>query len=245
MIRKTGGFEEEGVQVVKPVKPQRESLMDKEVHLRINPKQLMRIGLVVIVLMGVFFLGRLSANNFELTGLATSEAQTVEAEPSIEAKTATVQEDEKLSPGEASALEPTNEQELPTTEEVKESIYSGPYKKVSIDVRGIDFEWKDTWGKILGFTYSIRNDEEGTIQPSYFLVMLEGYKDQDRRATLSEVNQKVKPGQIQAGTITLEKSFNYNEATAGNLDSVKVSVILFDVNLKAMASHHQEFNLKR
>lgn len=244
MIRRTGGFEEEGVQVVKPIKPQRESLMDKEVSLKINPKRLMRIGVVIVVLLGVFFLGRFSANNFELTGLATSEVQAIEPEvpavPTPEVETVTEEPEEEIS-----ASEPTNEQELPAVEEAEELIYSGPYKKVSIDVRGIDFEWKETWGKMLGFTYSIKNDEEGTILPGYFTVILEGYKDQDRRATLPEINHKVKSGQIQAGTITLDKAFNYNEATAGNPENIKVSVILFDTNLKPIASHHQEFNLKR
>src|SRR3989344_5104759 len=237
-MKNIGGFEEEGVKIVREVKPQRDSLMDKEVSVKVNPRRLARVGVVIVVLLAVFFLGRFSANNFELTGLATSEVQAAE-EP--EAPIEEVPEAEII---EEAPVEEVVEV-TPEAEEVEEIIITGPYKNVDIEVRGVEVEWMDTWGKLNGFTYSIKNNEAGTILPSYFLVMMEGYKDQEKVATLAEEQQTVKSRQIQSGTIALDKSFNYNEATAGNLENVQVNVILFDIDKKPIASYHQEFNLKR
>ena len=233
MVNNTGGFEEEGVQAQKPKKTSLN--LDREVNLKINPAKVGKVGLVVVVLLAVFFLGRLSANSFELTGLATGdtieEVEEVVEEPEVEKEVVDTE------PEEVSEEEP--EEVVEDEEEIVDT-----YKNVKVQVNNVEVEWKETWGKITKLRYSITNNEDGTILPSHFLVMVEGYKDAEKEAYLDDELTKIKSGQVQSGVVTLDKPFNYNEVTAGNLDSVQVRIILFDVDSKPIASFQNEFNLK-
>ena len=234
----TNGFEEEGIQVQKPKKSSIN--FDREVSFKINPAKIGKIGLVVIVLLAVFFLGRLSTNNFDLTGLATGDV--VEEVKEIETPSTEIEEVKEV----VEEVVPKEEPEEVIEEEIEkeeEEVIIDTYKNVKTQINEVKIDWQETWGKITQIRYSIINGEEGTILPAHFLVMVEGYKDAEKKAYLSEDLQKIKSGQIQSGLVTLEKPFNYNEITTGNLENVQVRIILFDVDNKPIASSQKEFNL--
>jgi hypothetical protein len=230
----TGGFEEEGVRAERPTKSSMN--LNREVNVKINPAKIGKLGLVIVVLLAVFFLGRLSANNFELTGLATAEVDTVKEKIVEEAPT--VEED--------TAVEEVLDEveEVPKVVDKRDEKIVTTYKNVKVQLHEVNVEWKETWGKITGLRYTITNGEDGTILPDHFLIMVEGYKDVEKEAFLEEDSKKITSGQIQSGTVTLEKPFNYNEVTTGKLDDVQVRIVLFDTDGKPMASFQKEFDLE-
>ncbi|MBS3139530.1 hypothetical protein J4479_00855 [Candidatus Woesearchaeota archaeon] len=247
------GFEEDGVQVSRPIKPFRENRdevkpvretrdnsrpgKDREIRIKLNPGRIGRVGLVVVVLLAVFFLGRLSANNFELTGLTTTEAVVEPSQPKEVLPEETVTEPKtKL-----------KEESEPAVEDKSNEPVVETYKNTKISLNDLEVQWQDTWGKIIALDYSIINGEPGSITPGYFLIMVEGYEDVEKKATLSSELQMIRSGETQSGKVTLDKPFGYNEKEAGNLESVTVRVILFNNDEevpKAMASAQKDLNLK-
>ena len=176
------GFEEDGVQPSRPARLLRENREEinplrtvkeevrpagsKEIHVRINPGRLARVGLVIVVVLAIFFLGRLSANNFQLTGLTTGDVSGTTAEKTEPEAEITVD----------SAAEKQPETQLveePAVEEDKsdESIVN-VYKNSKISLESVEVQWMETWGKILALEYSITNGETGSIEPGHFLIII-------------------------------------------------------------------------
>jgi preprotein translocase subunit Sec61beta len=242
-----GGFEEDGVAVKQagPVKEIRNFSKEREIKLKVNPGKIGKIGLFVIIILAVFFLGRFSANNFELTGLVTSD--TVET-PKDVAEEETPTEEAVVEEEPAEEVEPEVVEEEPKKAKDKsDEVVIDTYKNTKITVHSVEVDWKETWGKIIAMEYTIENGEEGAIEPGHFLVMVEGYKDIEKRASLPENLQKISSGESQTGKLLLDKPFNYNQIAAGNLETVMVRFILFnndEETRKPIASFQEEFNLK-
>ncbi len=254
-----GGFEEDGIRPVREFQPLKENQSKgesnkdnhqnkvnnlKSIQIKVNPTKIARASLLVIIVLGIFFLGRLSADSFELTGLATSDSIETAGinENSNEDQAANLKTTEV-------AAEETTEAIVKETAEPDSSgeVVVNAYKNTQIVINGLQTVWKEDWGQITGLDYTIKNNEEGAINPGYFKVMVQGYKDVEKIATLPAELQLVHKGETQVGKIDLDKPFNYNEKNTGNLRQVKVIVVLFnnDPDLpKAMASYQQEFNLQ-
>lgn len=117
------------------------------------------------------------------------------------------------------------------------------YSKVAVSVGSVKVDWKETWGKIIQLQYTIKNNEEGTIKPSYFMMLVENYEDVPKKILLPLSHQKVAAGQMVSGAVNVPQGFAYSESTAGKLDSVRITVTLVDAAGKTMSGYTKEYNL--
>ncbi len=122
------------------------------------------------------------------------------------------------------------------------------YTKVAVSLSGLQREVKeaDVWGKITKITYTIKNNEEGTVKPGYLIMRVEGYNEEGdkRRITPASETTTIRAGQSVSATVAVPPNgFSYHRSSAGKLDSVFITIILFDENSKAMATFGKEFNL--
>ncbi len=125
----------------------------------------------------------------------------------------------------------------------EEIIISGNYHKVALAIPRVVTDWRGTWGKIMQVDYTIVNNEEGTIKPSYLVIMAEGYDDRQKEIPLPTSSRIIKAGKSSASLVAIPNGFSYNEATTGDLAAVQLNFILFDVNKKPMASYSKNFDL--
>lgn len=171
--------------------------------------------------------------------VAAEEAAAAE-EPVAEVETAGAETAEETE--EAAAEEEAEEEE----EVEEDEIIITSYSQVAVSLTGVQKQWKGTWGKITHISYTIKNSEEGTIKPSYFMMNVEGYNEEaeKKKITLPASSQDVKAGQIASGTVAVPGGFNYNQKSVGPLENVRVTVILYDGTNKPMASYTKEYNLQ-
>ena len=217
----------------------KKSLMHRELNVSISPKKILKGFLVVALLLGVFFLGRLSVGDFDLTSSATTDIE----EPVVE-------EPEVAQEEEAPVEEPAEEETPPQEElsepepEPEERIITD-YSKVSVVINKANVKWMETWGKIMSLSYSIKNDEDGNIQPGSFKLSVEGYSDEfsQIRINFPESQQTIKAGETSSAEVEIPKGFSYAKQTTGNLEKVRLSVILYDILGKPIASFSDEFDL--
>ena len=119
----------------------------------------------------------------------------------------------------------------PAAEPVEEPIIT-TYSKVSLSLSGINIEWKETYGKMTKISYKIVNKEAGTVQPSYFIMLVEGYdtgEDKiEKRIDLPKNSQSIKSMKAVSSVATIENGFSYSVLETGDLASVQITLQLYD-----------------
>lgn len=236
--RRGGGFDDSDSNKKTP-------LMHRQINLAISPKKVFKGLFIVVFLLGVFLLGRLSANNFDLTGLATKEVDTpVEETAAPEERTSEVTVKEEKAPAKE-ADEPAPEEEEPVNVPEESEPIITDYSKVSFVVNKAEIKWMDTWGKILAISYTIKNNEAGTIKAGRLKMSVEGYTDESSQKSIPfpESKQTIKAGKTVSATVDVPDGFSYHPKTTGNIKNVRLSFILFDLSGKAIASYSNEFDL--
>ncbi len=214
------------------------SLMDKEVSIKLKPMLLLKVLVVLLVLSGVFFLGRISVgDSSDLSGLAVNEVTAEDpAEPEPEVQ---LEEEVEAEP----APEPEVEEEEPE-EEVEEEIITEYSNKIGLDIEDFELKWMETWGKITRMQVAITNNEAGSIEPGHLIMKVEGYGDFDKEVPLPPGMQLVKSGKTLRSMVEIPDGFSYSEASAGDLDEVSIQVLLFDVSGNVMASYTTQADLR-
>lgn len=226
------------------------SLLEKELHFKLNPRKIGKVGLIILIMVGIFILGRISAGSFDLTGFTVTTNENTE-EPAPEVQETVEEEKEPVAEEQAEAAEekePVAEEQPEAVEGepvVEQTIMSAPYGHVTIDVPTIDFEKKgELWGKIKSINFVIKNNEKEAIKSNYFKIMIEGDKDREQKIPLSASTQIISAaGRISGNAVIPENGFNYNQATTGPLSHVKLTFVLFDASEVAMASFSKEYDL--
>ena len=238
----------------------------KEFTITLRPWKFVKGFLILVLLLGVFFAGRLSAGEGSVlpglpdfstyfssdsgpSGLATGDtkeaeepeasaeaAEEVPAEPVVEENTT---EEAQLAEDEPAAL-PAEE-----TEDKPEKFVDEEYSQVTLSLDGVYKEWKGTWGKIKGVKYTITNNEVGTVKPHHFSMIVEGYEDGEKHFDVGIASQRIKSEKTVSDEAAVTGGFAYSPVTIpdGDLTKVRISLFLLDVNGETMASVHQEVDL--
>jgi hypothetical protein len=214
----------------------------------------------ILLLFGVFFLGRFSVSgDFDLSfatgnlgGLATADNQEIDVkadvansgESNLDASEEIVlegsKEEVKEEPKEVAKVE---EPKVEAKEEAPENdILITDYNNVILALDKANVKWMDTWGKIQSVEISLKNGERGRVEPSYMIMNVRGY-DLEKRIPLPTSLKTVKRGTTLKARVTVPSGFAYSEITAGNLASVPVTLILFDAAGNQMAKVEKAANL--
>jgi len=119
----------------------------------------------------------------------------------------------------------------PAAEPVEEPIIT-TYSRVSLSLEGINIEWKETWGKMTKISYKIVNKEAGTVQPSYFIMLVEGYdageNKIEKRIDLPKNSQSIKSMKAVSSVATIPGGFSYSQLETGDLTAVQITLQLYD-----------------
>ena len=103
------------------------------------------------------------------------------------------------------------------------------------------------WGRITGVSYTIKNNEAGTIKPSRFMMIMEGYdKDDERIEYKFDVgidSQRIKIGETVTDDAAIKATYNVAAMPDGDLKKVRINLILYDAENQLMASHQREVDL--
>ncbi len=238
----------------------------KEFTITIKPWKFVKTLLVLVVLLGVFFAGRLSAGESSVlpdfstffssdagpSGLVTSDAkETEEPEASkVAAEEVPVEEtkEEEVPAAETELAAAENETSaLPAeeTDDKPERLVDEGYEQVTLSLDGVYKEWKGTWGKIKGVKYTITNNEKGTVKPHHFSMIVEGYEDGEKQFDVGIASQRIGSEKTVSDEAAVSGGFAYSPITIpdGDLKKVRISLFLLDVNGETMASVHQEVDL--
>ncbi len=124
------------------------------------------------------------------------------------------------------------------------------YSKVALAIPSVKVEIKGkdpTWGKITQVEYTIKNNEEGTIKPDYIMIsQVEGYdNDYNKKIPLPTSTKTISSGKTISASISVPNGFTYSEATAGKVDDVTISFVLFDEKGTAIASYSRGYDLSK
>ena len=249
------------------------SSLDKEIHIRIKPRSVLKGTIFMIVLLLTFFLGRWSVDpavlDTSIETAAVAEVEEVEEPAPVEA----VEEEDSSSFSLTdffkglfsssdikdeitnAAIAETNStnttlEETPavntTTEEnitTEEPIIT-TYTKVAVAINDVDFDWKETWGKITKVDYTIKNTEAGTIKPDHLGMLVEGYDDFEKKIPIPLSSKTVKAGESASSKVQVPMGFSYSPITAGDLTTVEITFTLYDADNKVMTSFKTAYNLK-
>jgi hypothetical protein len=203
--------------------------MAEEINLKINLKSVLKGVIIIAMLLAVFFAGRWSAGDTP-TGMVTTEEVEVALEEPLPV----------IAPSEVEPdLAPEVEVDAQPEVIIEEKIITS-YSKVALAIESIHKDWKGTWGKITQLQYTIKNNEEGTVKPAYFIMTVEGYDDIAKTINIPLI---IKAGQSYTGNVNIPQGFAYNAVTAGNLANVRVTLVMFDASDKSMASFVKEYDL--
>ena len=250
------------------------SALDREIDIKIRPRYLIFGTIIVLIALLIFFAGRWSTDDYEITlpkfnlsetfsGLSspfkknvsetkieetlektTPPAITEESvpEPSLEVESSS--ENTSTSENNITTTPPIVEQPPANiTSNENETIIS-QYSKVSLTVTNVNFDWKETWGKITQISYTIKNLETGPILVSYITMTVEGYDDSPKKMTLPPSLHKIDAGTQISGGLNVPQGLAYSEVSAGDLSDVEITFALYDEKDVAVASFKKGFNIK-
>lgn len=131
---------------------------------------------------------------------------------------------------------------------VEEEPVLTSYSKVAISLNDAIYDWKGTWGKITKIDYTIKNNEAGTVKPSYLIMLVEGYDTTEnmirKKISVPLSGQTIKAGQAYNQVANVPQGFAYNKITAGDLNDVRITLTLFDSADKQMGQFSGGFNLQ-
>ncbi len=232
------------------------SLEEKEFTIRLRPWKLLKFSLFLILLLGVFFLGRWSINPPELglngliTGNSTLGIEKTAETAATEVKTAVPETPkttvtEVVAPVTAAAVVATVNDTANSLEalEANETIIT-KYTKVNLELINANVEWKETWGKVMRIGYRISNNEAGTIKPAKLEMLMEGYEDLTKEITLPASAKIIKAGQSYAGINPLVSGFAYASKATGDLATVKITLVLKDAKGIIIATTSKDMDLR-
>lgn len=238
----------------------------KEFTITLRPWKFVKGFLILVLLLGVFFAGRLSAGEGSVlpdlpdfstyfssdsspSGLATGDTKEAEEQ---EATTEAAAEEVPAEPVvEENTTEETqlaeDEAAVPAeeTEDKPEKFVNEEYSQVSLSLDDVYKEWKGTWGKIKGVKYTITNNEVGTVKPHHFSMIVEGYEDGEKQFEVGIASQRIKSEKTVNDEAAVSGGFSYSPVTIpdGDLTKVRISLFLLDVNGETMAFVHQDVDL--
>ena len=255
------------------------STLDDSVTLKltISPRKLLKWGVVILILLCVFFLGRYSAGG--------SCDAVVASDVEVAAVSGVVVDDANLDDGTISKVGgffkslfsgsdatggviaenntttevgevETTSVEVKAEEKAEEVIVEAAeavenaepvittYNKVALSLGDVSIDWKDTWGKIKSFQYTIKNNEAGTIEPDHFVMLVEGYDDFEKVVPLPKSSQSLSSDVVASSYAIVPSGFTYSELSAGDLSSVDVTIIMYDDSGKEMAQVKKSVDLE-
>ncbi|HIH10585.1 TPA: hypothetical protein HA241_00160 [Candidatus Woesearchaeota archaeon] len=254
----------------------RDHLLDQEVTIRIQPRKVLKWGIIGLLFVAFFFLGRMSmdctVDNNEITtpevAVAPAPIVAESEEPGRFSIGAVINligslfsSDDNSSAVVAVPVVPSNGTVVPAASapsntttpnpattttaepEVEEAVITS-YSKVALSLESVYTKWYDTWGKIMTITYTIKNNEVGTIKPSYIIMNVEGYDDFDKKINVHNQSKIIKAGAKSTKQVTVQGGFSYSEVSAGDLTSVDIVLELYDENGKLMTTVTKKQNLK-
>ena len=241
------------------VENKRKPVLDHAVTFSINPRKIMKGLFIIAMIFGVFFLGRMSTEEFSIgipsisglsVGVDSEVVADIPVEAEVEPEAASAEgavPAEEVAPAAPNAVgsELTAAAVAEAEDNEDEIIIAGNYNKVALAMDDIKIDWKDTWGKIMGVAVSIKNTEAGTILPEYIIMTVEGYDDFEKRINFPSELKTIKKGVTKKAMLNVPSGFAYNPATVGDLSSVEVYLVLFDQQGKSMATFKQAMNLQR
>jgi hypothetical protein len=140
----------------------------------------------------------------------------------------------------------TSVQSTEGTTNTQEAEYLTSYSKVAIALAAMKIDWKgDDWGKITQITYTIKNNEEGTIKADHFILTLENYDDaaMQKKIPIPLSAQVYNAGKSYSQTVNVPSGFTFAESTTGSLSNVRVGLSLYDAKNKMMGSASREYDL--
>jgi hypothetical protein len=232
-------------------KKHKESVLDREIRVNFKPRGLVKTFGWLVLLAVVFYVGQFTAvMSCTDTSLSDAVGATVAVLSDAEKQIETLQVEK--AEGKEEDITSTTTTEVPATQKVaepKEDVAENSepiitkYKKVAVAINEVKKDWKGTWGKITQITYTIKNNEAGTIKPAQLVMIVEGYDDFEKKIPLPASSKTLKAGKTVSSTVNVPSGFAYNEITAGNLANVKITVSLLDGDEKEMASFANDFNL--
>ncbi|MBI2102891.1 hypothetical protein HYT55_03570 [Candidatus Woesearchaeota archaeon] len=220
----------------------REPRAPREIHFSIRPWKVFKFFLVLVLLSGLFFTGRWSVDQNAIfdfssqgpTAAAVAENAAEKVVPTTEEKVAPT-ETKEAAPVETTAEEPASD---------APEVIITKYTKVALAIPSVKKDWHEDWGKITQLAITIKNNEEGTIKPAYFIMNVEGYDDFDKKVPLPTTAQTVSAGQKLEGTVNIPSGFAYNSVTAGDLASVHITTRLYDAKDVLITGYETDFNLQ-
>ncbi len=239
--------------------PKPDSALDKEIHIRLSPRSLLKTFIFFLLLTSVFYLGRWSVSSpesnisesdvsgfsigdwFRSNSEKEEETPTTKSSASSNSTNTTVAQparNEVPAATESTATE--NESE---SEETDANVIT-KYSKVALAVADVTAQWKGTYGKITSIQYTIANNEEGTIKPDHFVMVVEGYDDFEKKVPLPVSSKTINAGETKSANLLVPQGFAYSPLTAGDLTNVKITFKLIDGNDKEMSMYEKQYVLK-
>ena len=255
-------------------KKPKSALMEEEIYIKVKPKIIVKTLSFVVLFLFVFYLGRWSIDapqfsfatnlisaDHPVTGAVTTESK-VAAKPVIvetpKTATPTPKVEEKVvtnavTTTAASVVEVPKTTTEPNTSAATtdtaatDEVFLTSYSKVAIALTNMKIDWKgDDWGKISQISYTIKNNEEGSVKADYLVLTVEGYEDEalKKKIPLPLSSQKFSAGKSYSQSLNVPKGFTFAESTTGTLTNVRVGLVLYDSKGKMMGSFSKEFDLK-
>ncbi len=249
-------------------------LLDQEISIKLRPRLIIK-GLLILAFLAIIFLaGRwsidapdLDLSNLKTTGFFTNSAAEKTETPAptadvktTETKTESVVETPKTTATAAATTTPTPTETKPaTTNTSTNTTATAPatnekvitkYAKVALAIPSVKVEIKGkepTWGKITSVDYTIKNNEDGTVKPDYILIsQVEGYdNDYNKKIPLPASTKTLSAGKTISSSIIVPNGFTYSEATAGKINDVTITFVLFDEKGTAMGSFSSGYDLSK
>ena len=223
---------------------------EKEIVIRLRPRSVLKMSLLVLLLVSVFYLGRFSVNppsfaDFSLSGATSAQEKNADA-PKVETKTVPAAEEktEAATPAPTAAAT-VNSETAPTVpaENTTETVSAdtGPVVttytgKTALAIESVKTAWKETYGKITDIEYTLKNNEAGTVKPAYFHLLVEGYDDFEKKLPLPVSKQSIASGETQKYTVKVPYGFAYNKASIPDISNVLITLVLYDEAGKSIAS---------
>lgn len=227
------------------------SKLDKEFTIKFNPRKVLKYFVLLAIFLSVFGVGRISAESASCGLSDISSFFTSFTGPDSPSGNVVAETTEEVVKEEVVTKEPVK-LETPVKEEVVEGavtentetdtpvVYT--YNKVALAIDDVFKEWKGTWGKLTGIEYSIKNGEEGTVLPGYFVLTIKGYDDIEKKFEVPYTSQKVKMGETLRDSAVISGGFAYSPASI-NINKASIKLLLFDVEGNAMGIATKEINL--
>jgi hypothetical protein len=243
--------------VMRSLNPER--VLEKKIS--ISMRSVFFVFVIALVVSGSFFAGRylFPSDSFKWgTAFASFSGSDIEPEADLtaaaEKAVPEIEEEIEVIPDPEEAVEETVvEAVVEAVEEVEES--SEPesivteYSDIVLSFQKTPvYEWKETWGKLKTIYYTIENNEEGTIKPATFQVLIEGYASTDtgvKTIDVPTVDSEIRSGELTSHGIDITGGSYTEKAPDGIIDptNMEITIRVLDEEGVIMATAKERFNL--